>query len=47
MTWGEGLDGYTDPGSGFKNNSQDQYRQIVVGIKINFGSVVPYTKQIN
>ncbi|MES2376794.1 MAG: hypothetical protein V4553_09460 [Bacteroidota bacterium] len=47
MTWGEGLDGYTDPGSGFKNNAQDQYRQIVVGIKINFGTAVPYTKQIN
>ncbi|MBC7401490.1 MAG: hypothetical protein H7289_16245 [Mucilaginibacter sp.] len=47
MTWGEGLDGYTDPASGFKNNSQDQYSQIVVGIKINFGTVAPYTKQIN
>jgi hypothetical protein len=47
LTWGEGLDGYTDPPKGFKNNSQDQYRQIVVGIKINFGSAIPYTKQIN
>jgi hypothetical protein len=47
MTWGEGLDGYTDSSVGFKNNSADQYRQIVVGIKINFGSAVPYTKQIN
>lgn len=47
MTWGEGMDGYTDPPSGFKNNSPDQYRQIVVGIKINFGAPVPYIKQIN
>lgn len=47
ITWGEGLDGYTDPASGFKNNSPDQYRQIVVGLKFNFGSTVPYTKSIN
>ncbi|MFD2863567.1 hypothetical protein ACFSYC_02600 [Mucilaginibacter antarcticus] len=47
VTWGEGLDGYTDPASGFKNNSPDQYRQIVVGVKFNFGSTVPYTKSIN
>lgn len=47
VTWGEGLDGYTDPPTAFKNNSPDQYRQIVVGIKVNFGGVVPYSKQIN
>lgn len=47
LTWGEGLDGYTDPSSGFKNNAQDQYRQIVVGLKFNFGSAVPYIKAIN
>jgi hypothetical protein len=47
VTWGEGLDGYRDPNSGFKNNSPDQYRQIVVGIKVNFGPSVPYTKSIN
>jgi hypothetical protein len=47
LTWGEGLDGYTDPASGFKNNAPDQYRQIVVGLKFNFGSSVPYTKAIN
>jgi hypothetical protein len=47
ITWGEGLDGYTDPSSGFKNNSPDQYRQIVVGVKFNFGSTVPYNKSIN
>lgn len=47
ITWGEGLDGYTDPPTTFRNNSPDQYRQIVVGIKVNFGGVVPYSKQIN
>lgn len=47
ITLGEGLDGYSDPSTGFKNNSPDQYRQIIVGIKINFGDAVPYTKQIN
>lgn len=47
ITWAEGLDGYTDPPTAFKNNSPDQYRQIVVGIKVNFGGVVPYSKQIN
>ncbi len=47
ITWGEGMDGYTDPASGFKNNSPDQYRQIVVGVKFNFGTSEPYTKSIN
>ncbi|MCC8424660.1 hypothetical protein [Mucilaginibacter sp. UR6-11] len=47
VTLGEGLDGYSDPGTGFKNNSPDQYRQIIVGVKINFGQSVPYTKAIN
>ena len=47
MTWGEGLDGYTDPPSGFKNNAQDQFSQIVVGVKFNFGTAAPYIKQIN
>jgi hypothetical protein len=47
ITWGEGLDGYKDPPGGFKNNSPDQYRQIIIGIKINFGSSIPYTKKIN
>lgn len=47
MTKGEGLDGYTDPSSGFKNNSPDQYRQIVVGLKFNFGPSTSYSKSIN
>lgn len=47
FTWGEGMDGYTDPPSGFKNNALDQYRQIVIGLKLNFGGTRPsYTKSI-
>lgn len=46
FTWGEGMDGYTDPASGFKNNSLDQYRQIVVGLKLNFGTSVSHHKNI-
>jgi len=37
LTYGEGLDGYADPAKGFKNNSQDQFRQISLGIKLDFG----------
>ncbi|GAA4094246.1 hypothetical protein GCM10022392_16160 [Mucilaginibacter panaciglaebae] len=47
VTFSEGLDGYADPSSKFKNNSPDQYRQIQVGLKVNFGPAVPYTKKIN
>jgi len=37
ITWGEGLDGYGDSSKDFKNNVPDLYRQIVVGVKVNFG----------
>jgi hypothetical protein len=47
FTFGEGLDGYTDPPDRFRNNSPDQYRQIFIGIKFNFGPITAYTKQIN
>ncbi len=43
---GEGLDGYNDPSAKFKNNSPDQYRQIVVGFRYYFGNVVAYNKEI-
>ncbi|GAB2702993.1 hypothetical protein GCM10027037_30830 [Mucilaginibacter koreensis] len=46
VTLGEGLDGYDDPPQIFKNNSFDQYRQITVGIKVNFGAPVAYNKNI-
>jgi len=46
LTFAEGLDGYGDPSSKFKNNSQDMFRQITVGIKVNFGSPVAYIKSI-
>jgi hypothetical protein len=48
ITFGEGLDGYSDAiVTGFKPSAPDQYRQIQVGLKFNFGSPVPYTKAIN
>lgn len=44
ITFGEGLDGYADPTSKFKNNSPDQYRQFTIGLKYNFGSESSYYK---
>jgi hypothetical protein len=38
VVFGSGLDGYADPPGHFKNNYPDQYRQISVGIKYDFGS---------
>ncbi|WP_144913352.1 hypothetical protein [Mucilaginibacter frigoritolerans] len=46
FVYGEGLDGYNDPGSKFKNDSSDQYRQITIGFKYYFGNTVSYIKQI-
>jgi len=46
FVFGEGLDGYNDPSTKFKNNAIDQYRQIVVGVKYYFGTVVSYNKLI-
>ena len=46
LVFGEGLDGYDDPPSKFKNNATNQYTQIVVGVKFNFGNVTSYTKVI-
>jgi len=38
VVFGQGLDGYSDPANHFKNNAPDQYRQISLGIKFDFGS---------
>lgn len=46
LTFSEGMDGYADPSSKFKNNAQDMFSQITVGIKVNFGSPVSYNKAI-
>jgi hypothetical protein len=43
---GSGLDGYNDPNPPFKHNSTDQYRQISIGVKYNFGSITSFTKPI-
>ncbi len=46
VAFGEGLDGYNDPSKKFKNNALDQYRQITLGVKYYFGTVVSYNKLI-
>jgi hypothetical protein len=46
FAFGEGLDGYNDPSSKFKNNSIDQYRQFNITFKYYFGRVVSYNKLI-
>ena len=46
LVFGEGLDGYDDPSTKFKNNATNQYRQIVIGIKFNFGNVTSFNKLI-
>jgi hypothetical protein len=38
LVFGQGLDGYNDPPAHFKHNAIAQYRQILVGIKFDFGS---------
>ncbi len=47
VTFGEGLDGYSDPSSAFKNNAPDMYRQFTVGVKFNFGPSMSFSKTIN
>jgi len=46
LVFGEGLDGYDDPSNKFKNNATNQYAQIVVGLKFNFGNVTSFNKLI-
>lgn len=37
FTFGEGLDGYNDPKTTFKNNAPDMYNFLSIGIKYTFG----------
>ncbi len=46
LVFGEGLDGYDDPSNKFKNNATNQYAQIVIGVKFNFGNVTSFNKLI-
>ncbi|WP_073403338.1 outer membrane beta-barrel protein [Mucilaginibacter sp. OK098] len=46
IVFGEGLDGYDDPTSKFKNNAVNQYRQITIGFKYFFGTTVAYNKLV-
>lgn len=43
---GEGLDGYNDPTSKYKNNAMDQYTFVTIGFKYNFGNTTSYVKLI-
>jgi hypothetical protein len=46
IVFGEGLDGYNDPPSQFKNQHPDQYRNIGIVLKYNFGTIEAFTKRI-
>ena len=46
LTFAEGLDGYNDPSTRFKNNVQDMARSITLGVKVNFGNANSYIKSI-
>jgi len=46
IVFGEGLDGYDDPTSKFKNNATNQYRQFTIGFKYFFGTTVSYNKLV-
>jgi len=46
IVFGEGLDGYDDPTSKFKNNAVNQYRQFTIGFKYFFGTTVSYNKLV-
>jgi len=46
IVFGEGLDGYDDPTSKFKNNATNQYRQFMIGFKYFFGTTVSYNKLV-
>lgn len=45
-TFGEGLDGYDDPSTKYKNNAPDQYAHFMIGFRYNFGNTVSYNKLI-
>ena len=46
LTFSEGLDGYNDPPTQFKNNVQDMFSQITFNVKFFFGNPLSYTKPI-
>lgn len=46
LVYGEGLDGYNDPPSIFRNEHVDRYSLVSVGVKYNFGRPISYKKPI-
>ncbi|PWS28008.1 hypothetical protein DHW03_10635 [Pedobacter yonginense] len=45
-TFGEGLDGYNDPDTKFKNYQPDQYNVYSIGFKYFFGNIKSYRKTL-
>ena len=46
FTFGEGLDGYNDPSTKFKNYDPDTYNVYSIGIKYFFGNIKSYRKSL-
>ncbi|WP_421945487.1 hypothetical protein [Pedobacter sp.] len=46
FTFGEGLDGYNDPSTKFKNYDPDTYNVYSVGLKYYFGNIKVYRKTL-
>jgi hypothetical protein len=46
IVFGSGLDGYDDPPNHFKHEHPDQYREITLAFKYNFGRIRAATKRI-
>ena len=44
FTFGEGLDGYNDPSTKFKNYDPDTFNVYSLGVKYFFGSIKAYRK---
>lgn len=44
--YGEGLDGYNDPSTMFRNNYVDRYSLLSVSVKYSFGNPISYKKPI-
>lgn len=46
LAYGEGLDGYADPPSQFRNDHVDRYAFVHIGLKYNFGIPISFRKPI-
>lgn len=46
LAYGEGLDGYNDPPTKFRNNHVDRYAFVHIGLKYSFGIPISFRKPI-